>query len=98
MAAGRVQLKQNAIMIAIINNVARKKVFFILHSFTNVIRFLKGGGSCLPLSLVYLRASIKADIEEITLAMATSSCIISFAIRSLCFRFFLCDIGFPPFL
>lgn len=37
-------------------------------------------------------------MEEIALAIATSSCITSFAIRSLYFRLFLCDIGVtPPF-
>lgn len=35
-------------------------------------------------------------MEEIALAIATSSCITSFAIRSLCFRLFLCDIGVTP--
>ena len=40
MAAGRDQLKQNAVMITTVSSTAHKKVFFILHLHTNVISFL----------------------------------------------------------
>lgn len=44
MAVGFDQLKQKAVLIAMIRRMVHKKVFFILHSLTNVLRLFQDVG------------------------------------------------------